>query len=275
MPKRKIDPATGEPELTYREQRLVDEFVKNGGNGSEAAQSAGYGSARPDQSDYQVLRRPEVQRLIQQRIAESRVSADEIRGTLAAFMRASPAGFFDQEGNFSIEAAKQNGVDHLLKSIAITTREIPATRNRPATVVRTYRATFHSPIQAAVALARMLGIGRRQLDPKTSIASDNIHRDFDPLTLLDDIINDQIRQTGLPRSAVADNLVQVRPEIAKYIKDLEEAQTPGPFDHLSLKDTARNLCLILDLLTDLRQGAPAPEPDLPEPDSSSRTHFPD
>ena len=35
MPKRKIDPATGEPELTYREQRLVDQFVKNGGNGLE------------------------------------------------------------------------------------------------------------------------------------------------------------------------------------------------------------------------------------------------
>jgi Terminase small subunit len=73
MPKRKINPATGEPELTYRQQRLVDEFVTNGGNGSDAARSAGYGSARSDQSAYQVLRRPEVQRHIQQRIAESRV----------------------------------------------------------------------------------------------------------------------------------------------------------------------------------------------------------
>ncbi len=40
MPKRKIDPATGEPELTYREQILVDEYIKNGGNGTRAAASA-------------------------------------------------------------------------------------------------------------------------------------------------------------------------------------------------------------------------------------------
>ena len=32
MPKRKIDPTTVEPQLTYREQMLVDEFIRNMGN---------------------------------------------------------------------------------------------------------------------------------------------------------------------------------------------------------------------------------------------------
>ena len=50
MPKRRIDPATGEPELTYREQMLVDEFIKNGGNASGAAASAGDSAARADRS---------------------------------------------------------------------------------------------------------------------------------------------------------------------------------------------------------------------------------
>ncbi len=58
MPKRRINPVTGEPELTTREQTLVDEFISNGGNGARAAASAGYGAARPDQSAYQVLHRP-------------------------------------------------------------------------------------------------------------------------------------------------------------------------------------------------------------------------
>jgi len=219
MPKRKIDPVTGEPELTYREQRLVDEFVKNGGNGSEAAQSAGYGSARPGQSAYQVLRRPDVQRHIQQRIAESRVSADEILGTLAAFMRASPAGFFDQEGNFSIEAAKQNGVDHLLKSISQTTREIESTNGKPAQVLRSYRATLHSPIQAAVALARILGIDRnsirRSRGGQLSSHQAQLAADFQVNTWLEDLIQQQTKQQGLSRTAIIDSLLQARPEIAK------------------------------------------------------------
>src|SRR5215467_5241910 len=223
MPKRKIDPATGEPELTYREQRLVDEFVKNGGNGSQAAESAGYGSARPDQSAYQVLRRPEVQRHIQQRIAESRVSADEILGTLADFMRASPAGFFDQEGNFSIEAAKQNGVDHLLKSISQTTREIESTNGKPAQVMRSYRATLHSPIQAAAALARILGIDRKSIG-RNRVGQLASHRaqlaaDFRVSSWLEDLIQDQTEQQGISRAALVDSLLKARPEIAKYLRD--------------------------------------------------------
>ena|SRR5215471_5883444 len=78
MSKRKVDPTTGEPRLTYREQRFLDEFITNGGNGFRAAASAGYSPARPGQSAYQVLRRPEVQRRIAQRIAESRVIADSM-----------------------------------------------------------------------------------------------------------------------------------------------------------------------------------------------------
>ena len=66
---------------------------------AQAAQSAGYSAARADQSAYQVLHRPEVQRQIRERIAESRVSADEIIGTLASFMRGSLGGFFDHMRN--------------------------------------------------------------------------------------------------------------------------------------------------------------------------------
>ena len=36
MSKRRIDPETGEPALTWRENRMVDEFVSNGGNPARA-----------------------------------------------------------------------------------------------------------------------------------------------------------------------------------------------------------------------------------------------
>ena len=57
MPKRRIDPTTGEPRLTNREERLVDEYISNGGNGTQAASAAGYSGARPDQAAYRVLNR--------------------------------------------------------------------------------------------------------------------------------------------------------------------------------------------------------------------------
>jgi len=118
MPKRRKDPITGEPQLTYREQMLVDEFIGNGGNGAQAAAAAGYKAARLDQAAYQALHRDCVQQHIHERIRESRVSSDEVIGTLVSNMRGNAAEFFDEYGNFSIEIARQKGIGHLIKSIS-------------------------------------------------------------------------------------------------------------------------------------------------------------
>src|SRR5215470_15801583 len=120
MPKRRIEPVTGQPELTYHEQSFVDEFLHNGGNGARAAVAAGYTAARADQAAYQVLHRQRVQQHIRERIRESRVSADEIIGTLASHMRGDLTEFFDESGNFSIQVARAKGIGHLLKSISGT-----------------------------------------------------------------------------------------------------------------------------------------------------------
>ena len=94
MPKRRIDPKTGKPQLTAREQRVIDEYISNGGNGAQAAAAAGYSGARPDQAAYRVLNRPEVQRRIRERIAQSRVCADEIIGTLVSIMYGRPGDLY-------------------------------------------------------------------------------------------------------------------------------------------------------------------------------------
>jgi len=125
MPKRKTDPTTGQHQLTYREQLLVNEFINNGGNGARAAAAAGYKAARLDQAAYQALHRECVQQHIRERIRESCVSSDEIIGTLVSHMRANPTEFFDESGNFSIEMAKQKGIGHLIKSISGTICDPP------------------------------------------------------------------------------------------------------------------------------------------------------
>jgi hypothetical protein len=66
MSKRKIDRITGKPELTYREQRLVDEFFITEATPRKQPQPPAIHQPAPT-SAYQVLRRPKVQRRIQQR----------------------------------------------------------------------------------------------------------------------------------------------------------------------------------------------------------------
>jgi hypothetical protein len=277
MGKRKIDPATGEPRLTYREQRLVDEFIKNGGNGARAAASAGYAATRADQSAYQVLHRAEVQRHIRERTADPRVSADEIIGTLASFMRGRIGDFLDDSAEFSFELAKQRGVDHLLKTITTTTREIEATKDKPAQTVRTCRDQLHSPIQAAIALARILGIdGKRAVyNAATRYSSDQhdfqaaMAADFKVGTWLENLIQQQTREHGLSRDAVVESLLQVRPEMARYLQELPDPNNSA--DELSLIGSTRRLGLILDFIAALATDPQASPDNDPVVESALQT----
>src|SRR5262249_47957961 len=113
-----------------------------GGNGARAAVAAGYTAARADQAAYQVLHRQHVQQHIRERIRESRVSADEIIGTLASHMRGDLTEFFDESGNFSIEIAKKKGIGHLIKSISGTISDIPSEPSNAASSERSNVQAF-------------------------------------------------------------------------------------------------------------------------------------
>jgi len=89
-----------------------------------------------------VLRRPEVQRRIAQRIAESRVTTDEIIGTLASLMRGTLADFLDESGDSSMDLAIQRGVDRFLGIDRRPTHSRSLTGHRPPT-------TDHRPLPPA------------------------------------------------------------------------------------------------------------------------------
>src|SRR5262245_20193553 len=164
MSRRRINPDTGEPELTYREQMFINEYFRNGGNGKDAAIAAGYGSARADQSAYQVLHRLQVQQHIHDRISEATVSADEIIGTLASFMRGNIAELLDNNGDFDINLVRERRLGHLLKTVTRTTRKITTDPGKPPELAQDYRIQLHSPAQAASILARLMGINRKTSD---------------------------------------------------------------------------------------------------------------
>src|SRR5262249_16631885 len=149
---------------------------------------------------------------------------------LVSFMRGTLADFLDESGSFSIEVAKERGVDHLLKSITTTTREIQATKNAPAQTVRTCRGQLYSPIQAATILARIFGIdrkGARRSQTRASYSDEadfhsTLAADFKVGTWLEDLIRQQMSEQGLPRDTVVESLLRVRPEIAKYLRELPD-----------------------------------------------------
>jgi len=158
MPKRSVNPETGEPNLTHREEMMVDAYIASGGNGRQAALQAGYGAARADQSAYQVLQRAIVQQHIRDRIAESHVTPEEIIGTLASCMRGDLSELLDESGRVDFNLIKQKRLGHLLKTVSTTIHETKASGDKPAEVVRTIRVQLHSPLQAAAILARLHGI---------------------------------------------------------------------------------------------------------------------
>src|SRR5262249_51053097 len=115
MPKRKTDPETGEPALTYRENRLVDGYIANGGNATRAAVQAGYSPKHATRAAYKALSRPPVQDRIRARIALAQADPDEALGSLVSQMRADVTDCFGPDGAFSVDLARQNGLGHLLK----------------------------------------------------------------------------------------------------------------------------------------------------------------
>lgn len=178
MSRRRTSPDTGEPELTHREQIFINEYIKNGGNATEAAIASGYGSARPNQSAYQVLHRLRVQQHINDRVAESTVSADEIIGTLAAFMRGRITDILDDNGDFDINVVRERRLGHLLKTVTRTTRKLESQPGQDPEFVQDYRIQLHSPVQAASILARLTGLNRKNSDlPSDHIAAEETSPD--------------------------------------------------------------------------------------------------
>ncbi len=159
MAKPKTDSETIEQALTHLENSLIDRYTEDETGGYQTTIAGRHTKARPGEPAYQARLRPELEQRIRDRIAESRVTPEEIIGTLASFMRADITQLLDESGQVDFKLIKQRRLGHLLKSVSTTVRETKATDDKPADVVKTTRIQLHSPIQAAAILARLAGIG--------------------------------------------------------------------------------------------------------------------
>ena len=79
-------------------------------------------------------------------------------------MRGDVTELLDASGQIDINMIKKRRLGHLLKAITTTVREIQATDDKPAEVVKTTRVQLHSRLQAASILARLSGIDPTSVD---------------------------------------------------------------------------------------------------------------
>jgi phage terminase small subunit len=213
MAKRKIDPKTGEAALTWRENKMVDGFVTNGGNATRAAVDAGYSPNYASQAAYNVLSRPAVQERIRARIAQAQVEPDEAIGSLVSQMRADVTDCFGPDGAFSIDLARQNGLGHLLK-VSTTIHRRPCPDGSLRTTGDATKIEFLSPQAAALQLARINAAAS-----SADSADQNQHRH----TLQErvDFLQKLIKRTqeefpGMTRDDVLGIIRDVKPEATKY-----------------------------------------------------------
>ncbi len=112
---------TDEPKaLTRKQQVFVDEYLKTW-NAAEAARRAGYSERSAYSQGWENLRKPEIKALIEARLDEVHMSADEAlkltadiaRGDLADFMSIGSMGF-----NLDLDAAREAGKTNLIKRVS-------------------------------------------------------------------------------------------------------------------------------------------------------------
>jgi len=221
MPRRKIDRETGEPALTYRENRMVDQFVANGGNATRAAVDAGYSPKRASQAAWNVLNRPNVQERIRARVSQGQINPDEVLGSLASQMRADVTDCFGPDGAFSVDLARQNGLGHLLK-VSTTIHRKPGEDGSLRTTGDDTKIEFLSPQAAALQLARITAIpGPGSAEEAPSDQSNVDER----LEMLERTVALTMQEfPDMSREEVFEAILDVRPQAADLIDLLRQKE---------------------------------------------------
>jgi phage terminase small subunit len=86
-------------------------------NATDAARRAGYPAKSAHAMGYENLRKPYIKAIIDQRIAENAMSANEVLARLSDMARASLEDVVNEDDEFTLDLARGKGKLHLIKSI--------------------------------------------------------------------------------------------------------------------------------------------------------------
>jgi phage terminase small subunit len=117
-PKRQSNPESiGQDGLTDKQRVFIEEYLTCW-NASEAARRAGYSEKTAQQMGSENLSKPVIRQTIDSRLAEKRMSADEVLARLSAQASADMTDFFTPSGRgvrLDLKRAKTLGRLHLVK----------------------------------------------------------------------------------------------------------------------------------------------------------------
>lgn len=116
--------------LTPKQRRFLDAYLTEARwNATRAAKIAGYSEHTAYSIGWELLRKPEIKAAVNERLAESAMSADEVLGLLADQARGSLEDVLDEEGRFDYAKARDAGKLHLIHqyevSVEVTGEERP------------------------------------------------------------------------------------------------------------------------------------------------------
>jgi phage terminase small subunit len=199
--------------LKPRAEKFADTWVENGGNGTKAAEAAGYApGASAAVAASRLLRNDKVKAHIQARLEDSHIRNNEILGTLAAFMRGDLADVLPD--NPILKAAKDNGYSNIIKKATVKKY---FDKGLNAQVEET-TVEIHDALAAAKYLAKVRGM--EQL-PRENDA-DHARRRQGYHDVVESIYQRAVEAgEEVTRADVARRLIARKPEAEKYI-DLTE-----------------------------------------------------
>ncbi len=109
-----------EVKLTGKEKKFVEFYIGEAHfNGTEAARLAGYKGNRVTLASvaYENLRKPQIRKEIDLCLSAMTMPANVVLTRLTEISEGKVTDFYDENGKFSLELAKERGKDHLIKKI--------------------------------------------------------------------------------------------------------------------------------------------------------------
>lgn len=155
-------------EWTDRERLFVDQYFVCNMNGTEAAAQSGYEGSREvlGVTAHRLLKNAKIRAAIQARLAEYRLSADEVLARLSLIAQGDVDDLMDEHGHIDIHKARRLGKTYLIKKYKVTRRTFGSDGE-----VETTEVELHDPQSALVNLGKYYKLFREQVDLNIDVAA--------------------------------------------------------------------------------------------------------
>lgn len=163
--------------MNARQAVFVEHYLQTW-NSAEAARQAGYAKSDAKNQGYRLLRHPEIQAVIKERLTDLHMQAEEVLARLTAMGRADMMDFINEDGAFDMEKIKATGLGRLIKKYKVNRRTI-AQREGPPTVEDQLEIELYDAQTALVHLGRKWALFTDKVAGSIEVNYDDLAAELD------------------------------------------------------------------------------------------------